>query len=227
MSMRRVIKMGRLAAVMCAVVASLVASSPTYGDAKAALVLETSGTSVPLLQPYSEIAAGTTVSLPDGASLVFLHYAACRTATVVGGVITFEENTYRMIGGSERSAMRGQCPRIEVLRSSGETAGILFRKGPSISLTLSPQPSFVLVGKRASDFRSIQVSSEGRVIVQAPLEGRRFRWPDGAAALTRHTIYELILVPRTAEIAPVTAKFRVGPSGSHASSEELILVRVE
>ena len=123
--------------------------------------------------------------------------------------------------------MRGRCPRIEVLRANGETAGILFRQGPRISLTLSPQPSFVLVGERASDFASIQVSKEGRAVVQTALEGQRFRWPNGTAPLTSDAVYELILVPRAVETTQVRAKFRVRPPNSPPSSDELILVRVE
>ena len=81
MRSRWTIRIGWLAVVICAAVPALTGSTPTYAQTKVALVLETSGTSVPTVHPYSEITAGTTVSLPRQASLVFLHYAACRTAT--------------------------------------------------------------------------------------------------------------------------------------------------
>ncbi len=57
--------------------------APSGADAQnaSALVLEKSGTAVPEVQPYSEIAVGTTVSLQPGARLVFQHYSTCRTVT--------------------------------------------------------------------------------------------------------------------------------------------------
>src|SRR5438105_13013288 len=54
-----------------------------------ALVLEKVGVSVPEVQPYSEIAVGTTVSLPPGARLGFLHYQTCKTVTAGGGSVAF------------------------------------------------------------------------------------------------------------------------------------------
>ena len=60
---------------------------PSRADAQnaSALVLEKTGATVPEVQPYNEIAVGTTVSLQPGARLVFLHYQTCRTVTAVGG----------------------------------------------------------------------------------------------------------------------------------------------
>jgi hypothetical protein len=216
----------RLAVVICTVVASMVSSGVARAQTTSALVLETNGATVPHLKPYSEIPVGTTVSLPIGDRLVFLHYATCRTVTVVGGAVTFDANAYTLAGGTKESHVRNPCPRTVALRAGGEMAGALLRGGPPVS-TLSTRPSFVLVGQRAGDFASVRVSKEGKEVLAAPLDGRRFRWPMGEALLAKDAEYELALVPRASGADPVTMRFRVKAPSADSSSEALTLVKVE
>ena len=63
-----------LLAVSVASVPGLVAVVPAQPRPPAALVIETSGSSQPALQPYTEIAAGDAVTLASGSRLLFLHY---------------------------------------------------------------------------------------------------------------------------------------------------------
>src|SRR5436190_6705102 len=91
-----------------------------------ALVLEKTGTTVPEVQPYSEIAIGTTVSLQPGARLVFLHYQTCRTVTAVGSTVAFGGLTYTITGGSTPQEVKTPCPP-RTGRVDGESAGVVLR----------------------------------------------------------------------------------------------------
>jgi hypothetical protein len=177
--------------------------------------------------PYSEIPASTTVVLPRGAKLVFLHYSTCRTVAVVGGKITFAGDTYTISGGTTEAESRGQCPRTVELSAEYQTGGILLRGRQVNTLTLSPSPMLVLIGKRAGDFAWVRVSQGDREVLIAPLEGRQFRWPSQVPPLTDDHQYELALVPRKAGAETVTKQFRVQAPATPSSGETLTLLKVE
>jgi hypothetical protein len=136
------------------VLASLWIPSGADAQSASALVLEKSGATVPEVQPYSEIPVGTTVSLPSGARLVFLHYQTCKTVTAVGGKVVFDAFTYTATGGSKPQEVRTPCPPTVRLRGQGEMVGVVMRSIlPEVRLSTSP--AFVLVGDRADEFATI------------------------------------------------------------------------
>ena len=201
---------------------------PSGADAQnpSALVLEKTGATVPEVQPYSEIAVGATVSLQPGARLVFLHYQTCRTVTAVGGTVAFGGLTYTITGGSKPEEVRSPCPPIVRLRGQGEMAGVLMRTiSPEVRLSLSP--TFALVGARADDFAAVRVSQGGTALLEAPLTGRGFRWPAGAAPLVANADYELVLVPKAGGKTQVTVKFRAERGTSTAAGDHLTLISVD
>jgi hypothetical protein len=201
---------------------------PSRADAQnpSALVLEKTGVTVPEVQPYSEIAVGVTVSLQPGARLVFLHYQTCRTVTAVGGTVVFGGLTYTITGGSKPEEVRTPCPPTVRLRGQGEMAGVLLRTiSPEVRLSISP--TFALVGARADDFAAVRVSHGGTTLLEAPLTGRGFRWPTGAAPLVANTDYELVLVPKAEGKARVTLKFRAERGTPTAAGDHLTLISVD
>src|SRR5713101_4107834 len=110
---------GRLT-LSIAILVSLGAPSGAEAQNASALVLEKTGATVPEVQPYSEIAVGTTVSLQPGARLVFLHYQTCRTVTAVGSTVVFGGLNYTVTGGSKPEEARTPCPPVVRLRGQGE-----------------------------------------------------------------------------------------------------------
>ena len=198
-------------------------------QAAAALVLEVHGTIQPGVAPYQEVAAETQFTLADDARLVFLHYSTCRMVTVVGGSITLNTETYTMIGGAKKVERRVDCPRQVVLQAEGSSAGILIRGAPMVPvLRLSTQPTFVLVGRRADDFAAVQVTTQdGVIVLKAPLQGRRFRWPTGVAPLSANTAYKLTLLPALEKAAALTASFVATAPAVSRRDSALLLVRVE
>lgn len=209
-----------------AALASLWIPSGANAQNASALVLEKSGAMTPEVQPYSEIAVGTTLSLQSGARLVFLHYQTCRTVTVVGSKVAFASYTYTITGGSKPQEVRTPCPPTVRLRGQGEVAGTLMRSIlPGVRLSTSP--AFVLVGDRADDFAAVRVSRAGTRILEAPLAGRGFRWPTGAAPLGANADYELVLVPKTEGRPRVTVKFRAEGEAPPAAGGQFTLISVD
>jgi hypothetical protein len=205
---------------------------PSGADAQnaSALVLEKTGTTVPEVQPYSEIAVGTTVSLQPGARLVFHHYQTCRTVTTVGGTVAFGGLTYTITGGSTPQEVQTSCPRTA--RVGGENAGTVMRfhgggQGLSFIPRLSLSPVFALVGARADDFAAVRVSHGGTMLLEAPLSGRDFRWPAGTAPLVANTDYELVLVPKVEGKTQVTLKFRTERGTPTAAGDYRTLIKVD
>ena len=196
-----------------------------------ALVLEKTGTTVPEVQPYSEIAIGTTVSLQPGARLVFLHYQTCRTVTAVGSTVAFGALTYTITGGSTPQEVQTSCPP-RTGRVGGENAGVVLRfhddgQGLSFIPRLSLSPTFALVGARADDFAAVRVSHGGTMLLEAPLSGRDFRWPAGTAPLVANTNYELVLVPKVEGKTQVTLKFRTERETPTAAGDYHTLIKVD
>jgi hypothetical protein len=217
----------KLTVAIWTIIVSVASCGVVYAQTASALVLETKEVNLPHLLPYSEIPSGMTVELPKRAKLVFLHYPTCRTVTVIGGTITFAEDTYTSAGGTTEVEARSECPRIVRLGGEYDTGGILLRGRPDPTLTLSPYPTFVLVGKRASDFAAIRVSRGGQELLTAPLDGRRFHWPTKAAPLTVGQEYELALVPQRAGTDLVTRRFKVQGPATPSSTMALTLLKVE
>ena len=218
----------KILVVIVVLFVSMLAFGVAHAQAPSALVLEKSGASVPEIKPYSEIPVSTTVSLKSGARLVFLHYHTCQTVTVVASTITFGAEAYTITGGKKESETRSPCPRTVALKAGGEMGGVLMRSGAAGTIAkFSRQPTFVLVGKRADDFASIQVLKDEKSLLEARLDGPRFRWPTNTPPLAGNTDYEMVLIPKVSGAAPVKMSFFVTVSTEAPASEAMVLLRVE
>ena len=217
---------GSLTLSIALLAASLGVPSDAVAQSGSALVLERTGVIVPDVQPYSEIAVGVTVTLQTGARLVFLHYQTCRTVTAVGSTVAFGGLSYTITGGSKPEEVRSPCPPIIRMRGQGEMAGVVMRT-ISPEVRLSVLPVFALVGARADDFASVRVSQGGTMLVDAPLTGRGFRWPAGAAPLVANSDYELALVPKGMGKTQITVRFRAERATSTAAGDHLTLISVD
>ncbi len=209
--------------VLISITVALMVGGVAHAQRPSALVLEKSGESVPEVQPYTEIPIGMTISLSPGARLVFQHYYTCRTVTLVGGKIRFGVVSYTITGDSKEEQKRTPCPRTVRLRVGGEAGGVMMR-GDGAQI-LSTKPAFVLVGRRAGDFSWVRVSKGSTVLLEAPLDGRRFKWPNDSAALAAGTRYELVLIPTVAGKKTVAMKFRV--TAHEGGGKGLLLIHVD
>jgi len=177
-----------------------------------ALVLEIDGPVTPALRPYREIPSGTAVSLGNDGRLVFLHYASCRTLTVVGGSVTFTGGPAPILKGTAtRADVRGRCPKK--FSATGSDAAVVFR-GTSAAGT-STTPEFILVGRRADEFAAIRIQNGGGELIARALDGPRFIWPADVPPLVPGA-YVLELLPRVSGAAPATVNFEASTRPSDA-----------
>jgi hypothetical protein len=217
----------RTVSVLCAAQFALMwCANGASGQTPVALVLEKSGTTVPALTPYSEILAGTTIGLPGGARLVFLHYQTCTTVTVVGGEIVVEQASYKAANGSTPATVRTACPAKVRLERPGSAAGLTMRSLQPPS-GLSTRPSFILVGSNAETLGRLRVVRGEATVLEGSLSGREFRWPVDAAPLDPRADYELILLPQTSDGRQAKMTFRPTESSSAVPGSSLTLIRVE
>src|SRR6266508_4434985 len=125
---------------LCGLTALLACANPATAAGAAALVLELTGGQLSGVQPYSEIAEGTTVTIPAGGRLVFQHYASCRKVAVAGGSVAFTSDGYTITGGTKESEVRVSCPRKVTLKASGEAAGVVLRSVGTDPAPMSSRP---------------------------------------------------------------------------------------
>jgi hypothetical protein len=216
-----------LTVFVLAIGASITPACTARADTASALILEGTGLTVPDVQPYSEVHAGSRVQLKEGAKLVFLFYPTCTRVEVIGGTVTFGARQYDVSNGSE-SHTKVACPQKIARRTSGsEPAGIMMRGLVDRRWKLPNRPSIALVGERADDFASLTVMNDQRLVLQAPIKGHVFKWPADAPDLPSRGSYKLILLSKTHRSKPVTIEFKtVGQSDADSPSQSLTVIQV-
>ncbi len=218
-----------ISTVLGAMVLTVLAVGHAGAATGVALVLETQGTMTPEVQPYREILADSTITVPRGTQLVFLHYATCRTVTVSGVTVTLRERAYMLKGGSVQSELKTTCPRKVRLKAAGELGGVVTRSlDQSGTVNFSTRPTFVLVGRHADDFAFIHVHRENQVLLEAPMDGPRFQWPPEAAPLLPGQVYEMLLLPKVLGVGKVKQSFSVRAAGDQEGEmDRLVLVHLD
>ena len=208
--MRHSARIGSLvAALSCAL---LVAAADAQPKPAAALVLEVSGGRIPGVEPFREIAADTTVTVPAGVRFVFQHYGSCRKFTLVGGTAVVRADGVD-ISGTQPSDVRAACPRKITLKGDGASAGVVMRSLGPPRVAVAARPEFVVVGPRAADFSTLRVRKGDEVIVEHRLAaGRTFPWPATVPPLAAPGNYEVELVPSGAGTAPILVGIRTDAS---------------
>ena len=203
----------RSIAVLVAIVASVLLTMASTGVADAqpavALVLEISGGRITGLEPYKEIMADTSVTVPAGVRFAFQHYGSCRRFVLTGGAVKFRADGVD-VSGTRATDTRVACPRKITLKSDGASAAVVMRSiGPPRVTISSIRPTFVLVGPRAADFKALRVRRDNELVVEQTFAaGPAVRWPQNTTPLTAATNYELELVPMAPDRAPVVIGVR-------------------
>jgi hypothetical protein len=147
----------------------LAASIPIFAAAQAqtpeavALVLEVAGGTDPAVAPFSELRAGTKLSLGAGSRLRFVHYKSCRMVAVRGGELTLLPSGHLLRGGATESDEIRACPkRLAAGARSGVAGGLVMRGASAATIQLSPQPTLMIAGARAARFADVSLESGGR-----------------------------------------------------------------
>lgn len=174
--------------------ALLALAAPTAGArAQAALATEVRGTTSPVVEPFSELEAGSGIELAADAEIEFVHYASCKAVRVRGGRLSVTARSFAVSGGGRvLDVSRADCPAVITLGPSPEIGGLLVREGGG-DVKVSRRPLFVLVGSESEDPARIVVSHGTSELVAAAPVGRTLRWPDDAPPLQAGQDYAIAL----------------------------------
>jgi len=196
-------------------------------DEPAALIVETSGSVTPAVAPFSEVAAGTVLTLADHAKVLFDDYYTCSEVTVRGGSVEFGAKGYKTSAGARASAARVPCKQEIVLKQSAEASTGVMRGAESQSVRMGTRPSFVLVGAHNRSFAAARFSLHGTEVRAVTLSGPRLKWPLLAAPLTAGENYEMALVPNSSGEPVKKIKFEAIAEPRAVKNHLLILIRVD
>ena len=180
----------------------------TGSRAPVALAVEVAGGRIAGVEPFREIASGTTVTVPAGVRFVFQHYGSCRKFTMTGGTAVFRADGVD-ITGAKASDVKTACPKKLRLKEDGASAAVVMRSVGPPRTAIATQPEFVIVGPRAAEFTALRVRKGSEVILEQSLvQGPRLPWPAGTAALAPGTSYDVELVPAKADAKPLVVSVR-------------------
>ncbi len=162
----------------------------------AALALDVTGETTPMVEPFSELETKTPIELGADATIEFLHYATCQAITVQGGRLNFTNQRYLFKGGKILKSKRAECPKKVALSGASQIGGVVFRgEKPNAPLKVNTRPSFVLVGANANGFSEIQISQDATLVLKDKLADRVFHYPKSAPTLEKGQSYKVTLTP--------------------------------
>jgi hypothetical protein len=196
-------------------------------DEPAALIVETSGTVTPEVAPFSEVAAGTVLTLAGHAKLVFDDYYSCSEVTVKGGSVEFGAKGFTTSGDAKSSATRVPCKQEIVLNRSGEASTNVMRGSEETGVRIGTRPSFVLVGTQNLTYSAVRFTLNGAEVRTIKLSGPRMKWPLFAPPLTVGESYQLALVPKSEGDPVKTITFKAVEQPRSLLGSSLIVIRVD
>ena len=121
-----------------------------------------------------------------------VHFHAC---SLQGGKVSFSDQNFTVRRGRIVDVKRSKCPQATTLAADGAAGGVVMRSGDVKGrLKLGLTPAFVVVGAKADRVVGVRLFKGDRLIFEGPLEGARFRWPEGRAALEKGEDYRIDLV---------------------------------
>jgi hypothetical protein len=157
--------------------AMLCAGSARAADsnAAAALVMELSGVTKPVLAVHREVASGTQIAIARGAHLSLLHYATCSIVSFSGGTVKVTEQGLEAAEANIESRQPGPCPHTHKIALAGPGAlggGIISRsinREPSQYAEVATDGLIVITGARAASAVSADVLDSNRMLVAAEI----------------------------------------------------------
>lgn len=174
----------------------MVGNAHAAKGAPAALALDVDGSTVPPVEPFTELERNQIIQLDPGATMGFMHYATCQSVTVKGGRLSFSKQRYFLKGGKIVNAQRAECPKRVAFKGASQIGGAILRSSNVASaLRISTKPSFVFVGNQDAKFKSIRVNQGAKTLLEGAIRGPVFHWPDGASALESGKSYAVTLMP--------------------------------
>jgi hypothetical protein len=197
-----------------------------------ALFTTSSGSISPVLEPFSEIPANTSLALADDATVQFLHYAACEEVTVRGGRVVLTPTGYKVEGGKTH---RRELPcRRETVQQSGnkfdltiwEPGSVLLRGGGTDltehHLKLPAKTVFILARGLVEKFSTVRLRRHGIVLAEVQAQTRRLEWPE--ELLKDDIQYDMLFLQTEKSGTDAKITFQISPPMTARPEEALVLI---
>jgi hypothetical protein len=155
---------------LASLVALSVAPTIALADQKAAMLEDVSGVSDASIAPYSEVNAGTTITLGSAGKVTFVHYATCKEVTVTGGTAVITQADYKVTGGKV-SEVAQSCPERVQVASTTSVAGGLVLRG-TFKPTKIQASQIVFNGANAGTLTKVVFTGEDNSTVEAKVQNR-------------------------------------------------------
>jgi hypothetical protein len=166
------------------------------GNAPAALALDIIGTTVPPVEPFTELDRKQKIQLDAETTMEFMHYASCQSVTIKGGRLSFSKQRYFLKGGKILDTQRAECPKSVALKGASQIGGVVLRSSRGGStVRASLKPSFVLLGGQGGEYKLLRVTQGNKTLLEGEIKGRVFHWPGSASALQKGKTYAISLIP--------------------------------
>jgi hypothetical protein len=124
------------------------------------LILEVEGKLEPATSAFSELPAGTRLTLASGTRLRFVHYKSCRVTSVRGGELTVLPSGHLLREGVVEADDIRSCPkRLAAGARSGVAGGLVMRGSGGAILQLPSQPVLMVAGPRAERFAQVALEA--------------------------------------------------------------------
>lgn len=158
-------------------VPALLLAGATAWAGPVALAVDVEGSTIPVVEPFTELASGQRFVLAEDARIEFLHYMSCQSVVVQGGQLYFSDENYYPSPDAVLEVERTRCPERIRLAAEGTAAALTLREDGGERLRLGGDAAFVLVGPLAGQAGWIRIRRDRAVIFQGPPDGREFRLP--------------------------------------------------
>lgn len=174
----------------------LAGNAQAASNAPAALALDIIGSTVPPVEPFTELGRKQKIQLDPGTTMEFMHYASCQSVTIKGGRLSFSKQRYFLKGGKILDTQRAECPKSVALKGASQIGGVVLRssKGKS-TVRASLKPSLVLIGGQSGAYKSLRVTQGNKTLLEGEIKGRVFHWPASASPLQKGKTYAISLIP--------------------------------
>jgi hypothetical protein len=193
----------------------------------AALVMETTGTTKPVLTIHREVAAGTDIAIAPGAHLSLLHYSTCSIVAFKGGTVHVTEQGLEAQEANIESSKPGPCPHVHKIALAGPGplgGGIVSRaigQDPHPDVEVAADGMVVIKGDQAPKAVSVDVYDWKRILVAGGIAVENQSFQLNGTLPPRRPYYLSIHFAGRAE--PTEVPIAISP----ANSKGLLILRFE
>lgn len=159
-----------------------------------ALVLDVQGEVSPSVEPFSELVAGTELTLGPGAVLTVEHYAGCEEVTIHGGAVLVGAKALELAATGFAMRQPIDCPQVIQLSEATINAGVILRSVDASDLAeqkVGLTPVILFAG--GGGINSLRIEQGGSEVAAMAVSGGRADWPEDAPALSDGGRYRLVL----------------------------------